>query len=75
MIELYSLATAKNGMRFDNRYCWAVAFQNGLTARVRAYPRPGPGRPAVRGESDCIIRENFFVFTAFRSHCHNIAWT
>jgi ketosteroid isomerase-like protein len=24
-------------MRFDNRYCWVVAFQNGLIVRVRAY--------------------------------------
>jgi ketosteroid isomerase-like protein len=37
VIELHSLATAKNGMRFDNRYCWVVAFQNGLIVRVRAY--------------------------------------
>src|SRR5271168_1745889 len=22
VVELHSLATAKNGMRFDNRYCW-----------------------------------------------------
>jgi len=37
VVELHSLATAKNGMRFDNRYCWVVAFQDGLIARVRAY--------------------------------------
>jgi ketosteroid isomerase-like protein len=37
VVELHSLATAKNGMRFDNRYCWVVAFQNGLIVRVRAY--------------------------------------
>ncbi len=36
-VELHSLATAKNGMRFDNRYCWIVYFQNGLIVRVRAY--------------------------------------
>src|ERR1700740_323813 len=35
--ELHSLATAKNGMRFDNRYCWVVYFQDGLIVRVRAY--------------------------------------
>jgi hypothetical protein len=22
VLELHSLATAKNGLRFDNRYCW-----------------------------------------------------
>ena len=37
VIELHSLATAKNGMRFDNRYCWVVSFRDGVIARVRAY--------------------------------------
>src|SRR6202521_266111 len=37
VVELHSLATAKNGMRFDNRYCWVVQFQNGVIVRVRAY--------------------------------------
>jgi ketosteroid isomerase-like protein len=37
VVELHSLATAKNGMRFDNRYCWVVYFQDGLITRVRAY--------------------------------------
>src|ERR1700678_3560884 len=37
VVELHSLATAKNGMRFDNRYCWVVYFQDGLIMRVRAY--------------------------------------
>ena len=37
VVELHSLATAKNGMRFDNRYCWVVYFQKGLIVRVRAY--------------------------------------
>ena len=36
-VELHSLATAKNGMRFDNRYCWIIYFQAGLIVRVRAY--------------------------------------
>ena len=36
-VELHSLATAKNGMRFDNRYCWVVYFSDGLIVRVRAY--------------------------------------
>lgn len=36
-VELRSLATAKNGMRFDNRYCWVVYFQAGKIVRVRAY--------------------------------------
>jgi hypothetical protein len=37
VVELHSLATAKNGMRFDNRYCWIVEFREGLIVRVRAY--------------------------------------
>jgi uncharacterized protein len=37
VVELHSLATAKNGMRFDNRYCWVVHFQNGVIVRIRAY--------------------------------------
>jgi uncharacterized protein len=35
--ELLSRATAKNGMRFDNRYCWVVSFRDGVIVRVRAY--------------------------------------
>src|ERR1700752_2703516 len=37
VVELHSLATAKNGMRFDNRYCWVVHFAGGTIDRVRAY--------------------------------------
>jgi ketosteroid isomerase-like protein len=37
VVELHSLATAKNGMRFDNRYCWVVHFADGAIDRVRAY--------------------------------------
>jgi ketosteroid isomerase-like protein len=37
VVELNSLATARNGMRFDNRYCWVVSFADGLIVRVRAY--------------------------------------
>jgi ketosteroid isomerase-like protein len=37
VVELHSLATAKNGLRFDNRYCWACRFAGGEIAQVRAY--------------------------------------
>ena len=37
VVELHSLATAKNGLRFDNHYCWVVDFQEGVIVRVRAY--------------------------------------
>src|SRR6201985_2866020 len=37
VVELHSLATAKNGMRFDNRYCWVLFFEADKIVRVRAY--------------------------------------
>ena len=37
VVELRSMATARNGMRFDNRYCWVVRFKDGLIVQVRAY--------------------------------------
>jgi ketosteroid isomerase-like protein len=36
-IKLYSLATARNGMRFDNRYCWVANFDDESIVKVRAY--------------------------------------
>jgi uncharacterized protein len=37
VVELHSGATAKNRMRFDNRYCWVVYFRDNVIAHVRAY--------------------------------------
>lgn len=37
VVELHSLATARNGFRFDNRYCWLVHFNGEVIDRVRAY--------------------------------------
>jgi ketosteroid isomerase-like protein len=37
VVELHSLATAKNGFRFDNRYCWVVHFAGSTIDGVRAY--------------------------------------
>ena len=38
VVELRSLATAKNGFRFDNHYCWLVWFDQKLViTKVRAY--------------------------------------
>ena len=37
VVELHSLGTAKNGFRFDNRYCWVVHFDGDTIDRVRAY--------------------------------------
>src|ERR1700726_3799630 len=37
VVELHSMATAKNGLRFDNRYCWVVHFAGGTIDSGRAY--------------------------------------
>jgi len=37
VVELESLATAKNGLRFDNKYCWVTRFAGGEIVEVRAY--------------------------------------
>lgn len=37
VVELRSMATAKNGMRFDNRYCWLCRFEGERIVEVRAY--------------------------------------
>lgn len=37
VVELRSYATAKNGLRFDNRYCWVCRFVNDTIIEVRAY--------------------------------------
>ena len=37
VVELHSFATAKNGLRFDNRYCWVCRFSGYKIVEVRAY--------------------------------------
>ncbi|MBZ9792824.1 nuclear transport factor 2 family protein [Rhizobium sp. 3T7] len=37
IVELMSNAVAKNGMRFDNRYCWIIRFAGNTIVEVRAY--------------------------------------
>jgi len=37
VVELVSEATARNGMRFDNHYCWIVRFERETIVEVRAY--------------------------------------
>jgi ketosteroid isomerase-like protein len=37
IVELRSEATATNGLRFDNRYCWVCYFSDEKLVRVRAY--------------------------------------
>ena len=37
VVELRSEATAKNGLKFDNRYCWVCRFVRGTVVEVRAY--------------------------------------
>jgi ketosteroid isomerase-like protein len=36
VVELVSDATARNGMRFDNHYCWVVRFEGDRIFEVRA---------------------------------------
>lgn len=36
-VELYTIATARNGVRFRNGYCWICEFQNGNITGVRTY--------------------------------------
>lgn len=37
IVELRADAIAKNGLRFDNRYCWLARFRDGKIVEVRAY--------------------------------------
>jgi len=37
VMELHSEAIAKDGLRFDNRYCWLCRFADGTIVEVRAY--------------------------------------
>jgi uncharacterized protein len=37
VVELVSDATARNGMRFDNHYCWVNRFDGNTIVEVRAY--------------------------------------
>ncbi len=37
VVELRSHATAKNGLRFDNHYCWLCRFSDSKIVEVRAY--------------------------------------
>jgi ketosteroid isomerase-like protein len=37
IVELHSEAIAKNGLRFDNHYCWVCYFKDDKMVRVRAY--------------------------------------
>ena len=37
VVELRSLASAQNGLRFDNRYCWVSRFSADKIVEVRTY--------------------------------------
>jgi uncharacterized protein len=37
VVEMRSNAVARNGMRFDNRYCWVLRFADEKIVEVRAY--------------------------------------
>jgi ketosteroid isomerase-like protein len=36
-VELYTIATARNGVRFNNAFCWICEFEEGKITGVRAY--------------------------------------
>jgi ketosteroid isomerase-like protein len=36
-VEMKSLSTAKNGVPFNNTYCWIVRFRDSMIVEVRAY--------------------------------------
>ncbi|HET9156099.1 MAG TPA: hypothetical protein VFN91_05490 [Myxococcaceae bacterium] len=36
-MNVRSHATAKSGMRFDNRYCWVIQWKDEMIVQVRAY--------------------------------------
>jgi ketosteroid isomerase-like protein len=42
VVELRSLATAKNGMRFDDRYCMVLTFDGETIVRGRTYLDSAP---------------------------------
>jgi ketosteroid isomerase-like protein len=37
VVELHSLATATNGLRYDNRCCWLSRFRDDKIVEARAY--------------------------------------
>jgi ketosteroid isomerase-like protein len=37
VVELVSNAIARNGMQFDNHYCWVIRFAGETIVEVRAY--------------------------------------
>ncbi len=37
IVELYSQATTKSGIQFNNDYCWICQFEDGQIVQVRAY--------------------------------------
>jgi uncharacterized protein len=50
VVELVSDATARNGMRFDNHYCWGYPLRWGHHSRGARLPRLRDGRRAVPPE-------------------------
>jgi uncharacterized protein len=52
VVELHSLAIAKNGMRFDNRYCWVVYFRDRACSCL---PRLGQSSPNLFGKCNLSI--------------------
>jgi uncharacterized protein len=55
VVELHSLATAKNGLRFDNRYCLGGPLRWWYHRQSEGISRLGDGRASLRGKPDLAI--------------------
>jgi ketosteroid isomerase-like protein len=63
VVELHSLATAKNGLRFDNRYCWIVYCKHARKAAATLLSRgtaasimlPGQRRDEARWIASSMV--------------------
>ena len=70
VVELRSLATAINGMRFDNCYCMVLAFDGETIVRGRSYLDFGDGGASVRGKSNRVrVAHLYVVFRSKRGEC------
>jgi uncharacterized protein len=68
IVELHSLATARNGMCFDNYYCWVIYFRGEMIVRARApilTPLWSPGcSRKIRSSDGRACFDACFTYTA-----------
>ena len=53
VVELHSLAIARNGFRFDDRYCWVVHFNDKVIDWGPCLFGFGHGRSSFQGKPRC----------------------